>query len=208
LKQQAVQNKIQIANTICLADWIESPHYSLWQQVAVVDTLAQALPLQTELLQGQTLLSLDGYHVGADWVIALDYDEASQAGQGALSHRIRLDEIDLQLSALNTQLTQAEEQLPELNTQIKALQAQIQSISEQQKQVQKQLQQLDIYIAKVQSSAQAFALQKQQLQHQLQQLDEQLEEDAMQKDDLEIDLHALNLKLEQALPNYKTLQFQ
>ena len=30
----------------------------------------------------------------------------------------------------------------------------------------------------------------------------------MQKDDLEIDLHALNLKLEQALPNYKTLQFQ
>ncbi|MEG1090376.1 MAG: chromosome segregation protein SMC, partial [Acinetobacter sp.] len=38
--------------------------------------------------------------------------------------------------------------------------------------------------------------------------DEQLEEDAMQKDDLEIDLHALNIKLEQALPNYKTLQFQ
>ena len=30
----------------------------------------------------------------------------------------------------------------------------------------------------------------------------------MQKDDLEIDLHALNMKLEQALPNYKTLQFQ
>ncbi len=30
----------------------------------------------------------------------------------------------------------------------------------------------------------------------------------MQKDDLEIDLHALTMKLEQALPNYKTLQFQ
>lgn len=208
LKQQAVQDKIQIANTMCLADWIESPHYSLWQQVGVIDTLAQALPLQTELLQGQTLLSLDGYQVGSDWVIALDYDEASQAGQGALSHRIRLDEIELQLSVLNAQLTQAEEQLPELNTQIKTLQAQLQSISEQHKHTQKQLQQLDVNIAKVQSSAHAFALQKQQLQHQLQQLDEQLEEDAMQKDDLEIDLHALNIKLEQALPNYKTLQFQ
>ncbi|WP_455602966.1 chromosome segregation protein SMC [Acinetobacter pecorum] len=208
LKQQAVQNKIQIANTMCLADWIESPHYSLWQQVAVVDTLAQALPLQTELLQGQTLLSLDGYHVGADWVIALDYDEASQAGQGALSHRIRLDEIEQQLAELEPKFMQLEQQLPELTDQVKALQSQIQSISEQQKQAQKQLQQLDIHIAKVQSSAQAFALQKQQLQHQLQQLDEQLEEDAMQKDDLEIDLHALNLKLEQALPNYKTLQFQ
>ncbi|ENX13562.1 chromosome segregation protein SMC [Acinetobacter sp. CIP 51.11] len=208
LKQQAVQNKIQIANTMCLANWIESPHYSLWQQVAVVDTLAQALPLQTELLQGQSILSLDGYHVGADWVIALEYDEASQAGQGALSHRIRLDEIEQQLAELEPKFMQLERQLPEFADQVKALQNQIQSISEQQKQAQKQLQQLDVNIAKVQSSAQAFALQKQQLQHQLQQLDEQLEEDAMQKDDLEIDLHALNIKLEQALPNYKTLQFQ
>ncbi|MEG1090375.1 MAG: AAA family ATPase, partial [Acinetobacter sp.] len=188
LKQQAVQNKIQIANTMCLADWIESPHYSLWQQVGVVDTLAQALPLQTELLQGQTLLSLDGYHVGADWMIALDYDEASQAGQGALSHRIRLDEIEQQLAELEPKFMQLEQQLPEFADQVKALQNQIQSISEQHKHTQKQLQQLDVNIAKVQSSAQAFALQKQQLQHQLQQLDEQLEEDAMQKDDLEIDL--------------------
>jgi chromosome segregation protein len=39
-------------------------------------------------------------------------------------------------------------------------------------------------------------------------LDLQIEEDAMQKDDLEIDLHALAIKLEQALPNYKTLQYQ
>ncbi|MCO8070623.1 chromosome segregation protein SMC [Acinetobacter lwoffii] len=208
LKQQAVQDKIQIANTMCLADWIESPHYSLWQQVGVVDTLAQALPLQTDLLQGQTLLSLDGYQVGSDWVIALDYDEASQAGQGALSHRIRLDEIEQQLAELEPKFMQLEQQLPEFADQVKALQNQIQSISEQHKHTQKQLQQLDIHIAKVQSSAHAFALQKQQLQHQLQQLDEQLEEDAMQKDDLEIDLHALNIKLEQALPNYKTLQFQ
>ncbi|QXX87857.1 chromosome segregation protein SMC [Acinetobacter lwoffii] len=208
LKQRAVQDEIQIANTMCLADWIESPHYSLWQQVGVVDTLAQALPLQTELLQGQTLLSLDGYQVGSDWVIALDYDEASQAGQGALSHRIRLDEIEQQLAELEPKFMQLEQQLPEFADQVKALQNQIQSISEQHKHTQKQLQQLDIHIAKVQSSAHAFALQKQQLQHQLQQLDEQLEEDAMQKDDLEIDLHALNIKLEQALPNYKTLQFQ
>ncbi len=30
----------------------------------------------------------------------------------------------------------------------------------------------------------------------------------MQKDDLDIDLHALIMKLEQALPQYKTLQYQ
>ena len=60
----------------------------------------------------------------------------------------------------------------------------------------------------MQSTAQAFVLQQQQLADQLKQLDVQLEEDAMQRDDLEIDLHALALKLEAVLPNYKTLQFQ
>ncbi|MGM7374234.1 chromosome segregation protein SMC, partial [Acinetobacter baumannii] len=59
-----------------------------------------------------------------------------------------------------------------------------------------------------QNAAQAFLLQKQQLKDQLAQLDTQLEEDAMQKDDLEIDLHALAMKLETILPDYKTLQFQ
>ena len=46
------------------------------------------------------------------------------------------------------------------------------------------------------------------MKDQLAQLDTQLEEDAMQKDDLEIDLHALAMKLETILPDYKTLQFQ
>ncbi|MCU4310843.1 chromosome segregation protein SMC [Acinetobacter variabilis] len=208
LKAQMIPDNIQIAELPCLADWIEAPQYSLWQQVAVAENFKQALDLQTQLRTGQSILSVDGYHVGPDWVIALDYDEASQAGQGALSHRIRLDEIEQQLSQFEPKFADLEQQLPELTAQVKALQSQIQSINEQQKQAQKQLQQLDLNIAKVQSATQAFAVQKQQLQNQLQQLDEQLEEDAMQKDDLEIDLHALNLKLEQALPNYKTLQFQ
>lgn len=208
LKTQTAQLQIQIAGLPCLADWIAAPHYSLWQQVAVAESFHAALSLQPQLQPGQSILSLDGYHVGPDWVIALDYDAHSQAGQGALSHRIRLDEIEQQLTELEPQLTEAEQQLPELNQQIAALHHQIQASSEQQKQAQKQLQQLDLNIAKAQSATQAFTLQKQQLHNQLQQLEEQLEEDAMQKDDLEIDLHALNLKLEQALPQYKTLQFQ
>ncbi len=42
-------------------------------------------------------------------MIGLDYDEDSQAGQGALSHRIRLEEIDAQLVQQRALLTQAEE---------------------------------------------------------------------------------------------------
>lgn len=208
LKSNVLQNRIQLAGLACLADWIESPQYSIWQQVAVADTLTQALSLQSQLSLGQSILSLDGYHVGVDWVIGLFYDEASQAGQGALSHRIRLDEIETALAQQLPQLEAAEQQLPEVLQHIQTLQKNIQDQQETLKQHQKALQQLDVKIAQLQSTIQAFSVQKQQLQHQLQQLDEQLEEDAMQKDDLEIDLHALNLKLEQALPHYKTMQFQ
>jgi Chromosome segregation ATPases len=141
-------------------------------------------------------------------VIGLDYDEDSQAGQGALSHRIRLDELTELLAEQQPKLTQLEGQLPELQNAVQALQQNLQQQHSQLKNWQKDIQNADVAIAKVQSSNQAFALQKQQLEDQLQQLEAQLEEDAMQKDDLEIDLHALTMKLEQALPNYKTLQFQ
>ncbi|WP_411688923.1 chromosome segregation protein SMC [Acinetobacter indicus] len=208
LKPAAQHAPIQLANLSCLADWIESPSSSLWQQVALADDLAQALQLQPKLQAGQSILTLDGYQVGPDWVIGLLFDEASQSAQGALSHRIRLEEIDGLLSQKQAELQQAEQDFNISQQQCQQLQQQLTEQHTQLKQQQQALQALDLQIAKIQSAAQAFAVQKQQLQHQLQQLEEQLEEDAMQKDDLEIDLHALSLKLEQALPNYKTLQFQ
>ncbi|QLB58693.1 chromosome segregation protein SMC [Acinetobacter indicus] len=208
LKPAAQHAPIQLANLSCLADWIESPSSSLWQQVALADDLAQALQLQPKLQAGQSILTLDGYQVGPDWVIGLLFDEASLSAQGALSHRIRLEEIDGLLSQKQAELLQAEQDFNISQQQCQQLQQQLHEQQVLLKQQQQALQALDLQIAKIQSAAQAFAVQKQQLQHQLQQLEEQLEEDAMQKDDLEIDLHALSLKLEQALPNYKTLQFQ
>ena len=208
LKAHAQHSKIQLKGLICLADWIEAPQYSLWQQVAVADGLTEALQHQVLLTAGQSILTLDGYHVGPDWVVGLHYDEDSQAGQGALSHRIRLDEIEQLLITKMPLLEQAESQLPALAINIQALQKQLQLEQEAFKIQQKTWQQADVAIAKVQTATQAFAVQKQQLSDQLVQLEAQLEEDAMQKDDLEIDLHALTMKLEQALPNYKTLQFQ
>lgn len=206
--QDSQTSKIQLSGCESLSDWIASPQSSLWQSVAITESLSQALALQTQLQAGQSILSLDGYHVGPDWVIGLFYDEAAQAGQGALSHRIRLEQIEQALAQHLPQYEQAEQQLPELQQQVQQLQQQLQQQQQQLKQQQQALQTLDVQIAKAESAAQAFAVQQQQLQHQLAQLDEQLEEDAMQKDDLEIDLHALAFKLEQALPQYKTLQFQ
>ena len=208
LKATDSNQKIQLAGLSCLANWIETPKHSLWQNVAVAETLQQALSLQNQLEHGQSILTLDAYHVGADWVIGLLYDEDSQAGQGALSHRIRLDEIESELEVQNTTLVSFEAKLPTILELIQSKQTTLNAQQDQLKQFQKSLQQADVNVAKIQSAAQAFNIQKQQLHSQLAQLDEQLEEDAMQKDDLEIDLHSLNMKLEQVLPNYKTMQFQ
>jgi len=202
------QQPVQVAELTCLSEWIEAPQSSLWAHVAVAEDLATALRYQADLQQAQSILTLDGYHVGADWVIALHYDEDSQTAQGMLSHQVRLEEIEQQLAQQQPQLLDLEQQFSQ---QVQALQQQQQQLQQQQqslKQKQKELQQLDVQIAKLQSTAQAFVLQQQQLADQLKQLDAQLEEDAMQRDDLEIDLHALAIKLEAVLPNYKTLQFQ
>ncbi|ENX21566.1 chromosome segregation protein SMC [Acinetobacter vivianii] len=191
-----------------LSDWIEAPQSSLWANVAVAESLAIALAHQAELQQTQSILTLDGYHVGADWVIGLHYDEDSQSAQGMLSHQVRLEEIELQLAEKQPKLLELEQQFSQQQHTLQQQQQQLQQQQQSLKQKQKELQQLDVQIAKLQSTAQAFVLQQQQLADQLKQLDLQLEEDAMQRDDLEIDLHALALKLEAVLPNYKTLQFQ
>ncbi|MGR0305739.1 chromosome segregation protein SMC [Acinetobacter beijerinckii] len=202
------QQPVQIAELTCLSEWIEAPQSSLWANVAVAEDLTTALRYQADLQQGQSILTLDGYHVGADWMIGLHYDEDSQTAQGILSHQVRLEEIEQQLVQKKTKLFDFEHQVSQ---QQQAMQQQQQHLQQQQqnlKQKQKELQQLDVQIAKLQSTVQAFVLQQQQLADQLKQLDLQLEEDAMQRDDLEIDLHALVIKLETVLPNYKTLQFQ
>lgn len=206
--KSSTQQKIQIQQLRCLNDFIEAPQSSLWANVAVADDLTTAFSYQSDLIHAQSILTLDGYHVGADWVIALHYDEDSQSAQGMLSHQVRLEEIEQQLAEMQPQLLELEN---EFSVQQQTLQQQQQHLQQQQqsqKQKQKELQQLDVQIAKLQSTAQAFVLQQQQLADQLKQLDLQLEEDAMQRDDLEIDLHALAIKLEAVLPNYKTLQFQ
>ena len=208
LKTSDSMDKIQLNGLPCLADWIESPQYSLWNQVAIAESLTQALNIQTQLKSGQSILTFDGYHVGQDWVIGLFFDEASQAAQGALSHRIRLEEIENLLAHVVPKLAEAEMVLPHLNRQMTEIQKQVQADQDTLKNQQKSLQQFDIQIAKQQSASQAFELQKVQLNSQLQQLDEQLEEDAMQKDDLEIDMHSVLIKLEQNLPEYKTLQYK
>ena len=206
LKVAADLPKLQLGEMQNLSDWIAAPQHSLWRQVAIATDRKQALAAQTQLKAGESILSLDGYHLGPDWCIALLYDQSSQAAQGALSHRVRLDEIEQQLQQLETQQQALAQLSPELELAESQSGSALKQTQQTLQQKQQQLQQLDVQMVKQQSATQAFAVQQQHLGSQIQQLDQQCEEDAMQKDDLEIDLHALLLKLEHNLPQYQNLQ--
>ncbi len=197
-----------LQNLAKLSDWIIAPQHSLWSQVYLCESLAQAETLQTQLNLGQSLLTLDGYHVGPDWLIALDYDQDAQAAQAALTHHIRLQEIQAELAELSPQQNQLEQQLMQLKQQLQGLQQQLKTEQQQCSHVEQQLQQQRVLEAKRQSSTQAFTLQLSQLDTQLAQVELQWQEDAMQHDDLEIDTHALQMKLDSILPEYQALAAQ
>ena len=191
-----------------LSDWIVSPQSSLWQQVCIVDHFSQALTMQHSLTPEQSILSLDGYHVGTDWVIGLHYDADCQLGQGILSHRVRLEDIAQQLALQQPIYAQMTAQLATLQQQYQQEQQREQQHTQALKVQQKALQVLELEKIKLEMATQAYLQQQQQFAQQLQQLDAQYEEDAMQKDDVEIDLHAVARQLESILPDYKALQFQ
>lgn len=127
--KSSTQQKIQIQQLRCLNDFIEAPQSSLWANVAVADDLTIALSYQSDLIHAQSILTLDGYHVGADWVIALHYDEDSQSAQGMLSHQVRLEEIEQQLAEMQPQLLELENQF---SVQQQTLQQQQQHLQQQQ----------------------------------------------------------------------------
>ncbi|MDO4223853.1 MAG: chromosome segregation protein SMC [Acinetobacter sp.] len=197
-----------LAHLPTLQDWIATPQRAIWQDVKCVENYAQAIVLQGKLTTGQSILTLDGYWLGADWQIALAYDQASQAQAGGMRHRLRLDELAPLIATQQQQLEKLQQATTEAKHTWQQLQQQQQQLQQQIQQQQQQVQQLALQLTKAQSQQQAFAVQQQQLQQQLQHLQIQVEEDALQRDDLEIDLHALNLKIEQLLPDVQSKQQQ
>ncbi|WP_269913336.1 chromosome segregation SMC family protein [Acinetobacter sp. HY1485] len=166
------QSRVGIEGLTCLGEWIKSPQVSLWQNVGIANTLqdAQNYPLQT----GQSILTLDGYHVGTDWVVGLDFEQHTQ---GELIHRVRLQEIEQLFKKLNPQLEQAEQNQQQWQEHVQQLQDIIQA-EQQQHDTQKQhVQQLAIRVAE----AQAFSVQKSQLEH----ISAQLMQDQRQKQQLD-----------------------
>lgn len=164
----------------CLNEWIASPQLSIFSNVAIAQDLTQALNEQKQLQHGQSVLTLDGYHVGQDWVIALMYDDESQSAQGMLSHRIRLDEIEQALEKQQPQLQALDEIVVQQKDELAQLQSGVQHKQQVVKQKQKTYNSLMCKLPSNKPQHKHFTA-KQQLKDQLGQLDMQLEEDAMQK---------------------------
>ncbi|MBF7695659.1 chromosome segregation protein SMC [Acinetobacter rathckeae] len=213
--QSNIARQIKVHQTIqtmpntqkTLATWVQEPQWSWLDNIWLADDLNTALTQQAQLQTGQSILTLDGYHVGVDWLIALSYDNQAQHA-GILSDRVRFEQIEEQIIGLKQQVQQHADVLKGKQETLQQHKQVIQAQQLQLKQQQAQAQTLGISVAKAQSTEQAQQQQKQQLAEQVAQLNVQIEEDRMQKDDLEIDCHALGLKIERLAPQYQTLQQQ
>ncbi|WP_407410149.1 chromosome segregation protein SMC [Acinetobacter sp.] len=196
---------MNVAGLAPLSTWIIEPQHSLLNSVALADNLEQALKLQDQLSLGQSILSLDGYHVGQDWLIALDYQTNSATG---LTQRLRCAEIEEELKLLVQEIAALKPRRAENLNQLFEAKGNLKQQQANFEQMQQQYHQLTLTEVKQQTAQQAFALQQQQLSQQLSGITAQIHEDQQQYDALNLQLQAIHAELAHKQPQYKTLQFQ
>lgn len=196
---------IDVAGLAPLSTWIIEPQHSLLNSVALADNLEQALKLQHQLSLGQSILSLDGYHVGQDWLIALEYQTNSATG---LTQRLRCAEIEEELKLLVQEIAALKPRRAENLNQLFEAKGNLKQQQANFEQMQQQYHQLTLTEVKQQTAQQAFALQHQQLNQQLSGITAQIHEDQQQYDALNLQLQAIHAELAHKQPQYKTLQFQ
>ena len=104
------QQPIQVADLTCLSGMDRGTTIFFMDKCRRCRRFNHSIAISSGSQQAQSILTLDGYHVGSDWVIALHYDEDSQTAQGMLSHQVRLEEIQQQLAQKQPQLLDLENQ--------------------------------------------------------------------------------------------------
>lgn len=208
IKPNMLPHSLVHDESLSLADWIVHPQWSLWQTVRIVDTLSNALQQQSNLSNGYTLLSLDGYHIGLDWVIGLSYDKQQGAAIGVLSDQVRIEQIKQQLQPLQQHLAEYKEKLQH---SYELLQQQKEVISAQQiqlKQQQQQAQTLSVATATAKSTQQAAQHRSTDIAAQIEQLEQQITEDQQQRHHLEHSLQVRTKQIEVIYTQYQTLKHQ
>lgn len=185
-----------------LASKLRSPvAHELLVHIAYCDNLASALAQRQQLSAGQSIVSLDGFWLGKNWLKVL--------GKGEDSVLVRQQ----QLSALQQQLQNLEQQISDTHQQQIALNQAQQQMEQQRLQAQRQLslhlQQRgaeQAKLAKLQAQLTQTQLQSQHLRHELAQLVEQSQQDAETLAEARLELETHLQCLQQQLLANDTLQ--
>lgn len=188
-----------------LSTWIVQPQHSLWQQIFVVENQQQAQALRPHLTGAFSILSQDGFWLGQDWLVNLNYDEQTGA-DGQLYYQNYLQELRSQQQVQQQQLVDLQPKFADLSEQKQQQSADLSEQKQQLQQLQQQLQQLQQQQTQYQAKIDAQQQQDEQNQLHLQQLQQQHDDDAQELADLQLDLAQTQLKIEQHQPEILRLE--
>lgn len=189
-------------------NWIEQPHLSCWRAVGVVKNQQLALSLQHQLTNDQTLLSLDGFWIGANWQINLNIDEQAARQQGVLQQQQRLLQLQQQIAVLHAAIEPLQGNSQQLEHSLSALQPDIKQLEQQQADIARQLQQIELQRARLESTLHSQQQQQEQLKRQLIELQQTQQDDHEQLAEWQMELATVTLRADQARPKVAQQQQQ
>ena len=157
-----------------LLDKVESSHdLSPWLAgVRPVESLEQALAARSQLAEGESLISRDGYWVGRHF---LRVRRAAEADSGVLARGQELERLQLEREEREAALAQLDERLLALRDEQRLQEEQREQQRRQGQELARQLSELKAKLSASQAKAEQLGLRRRRLQDELQEAAEQRE---------------------------------
>jgi chromosome segregation protein len=201
-----------LAGASAFSTWIVAPQLSIWRHWYVVDSRIDADQLQSQLASYQSVISLDGHWVGADWAIDLALNEGisleSAHQNGMLARRLRLAVLSTEihdsesaLAVLLVSLQDAEQRLVDSQQAQQGYTLKMTALKQQQ-------QTLALTRARVDSKLQSQQGQIEQQRQQLVLLSAIQNEDMQRLNDVQYDQAALDIRLNPLLAQVENMEQQ
>ncbi len=179
--------------------WFVEPQLSIWRHWSVVDARHEAYQLQGQLTSYQSIISLDGHWIGADWAIDLARTEGvsleSAHQNGVLARRLRLESLNAEILDSEQTLAGAVEQLKEIEQQYTDYHRQQQECTTKINAAKQQQQTLALSRARLESKLQSQQGQIENQRGQLALLISSQQEDMERLNDVQYEQAALDIRL-------------
>jgi chromosome segregation protein len=213
LLDQSIPIKFEVLEgTSVFSTWFIAPQLSIWRHWFVVDTRDQAFLLQTKLKSYQSIISLDGHWVGADWVIDLaraDGVSLESAHQnGVLSRRLRLESLNEEIAESERALAGANEQFKKAEQQYVIQQQSLHDLTTKINKTNEEKQNLALSRARLESKLQSQQGQVEQQRQQLALLTSSQHEDSERLNDVHYEQAALEIRLNPMLAKVQNFEDQ